>query len=221
MGAPKGISRQVSIILGAKRLPKGSPGGSKIELGRRPELKMAKTGILTNVFQNSFIFEVPGPPKTSPKLIQNGFQIASSTRRPSESLWRASWSALGGLRSRKKEVGNDSWAAWAQKKCQNWGPKSDPKTLQDASRDLQAAKTAPRALQDAPGSILDPFWNRFKVDFQIVLAPSCVEKAAQGGDSREQKAEQSREHDREQLPIQVGGQVASWGPAVTPALRAQ
>ena len=37
--APRGIPRQVSAILGAKRLPKGRPKGSKIEPKRRLELK--------------------------------------------------------------------------------------------------------------------------------------------------------------------------------------
>ena len=40
LAAPRGIPREVSAILGAKRLPKGRPGGSKIEFKRRLELKM-------------------------------------------------------------------------------------------------------------------------------------------------------------------------------------
>ena len=40
LAAPRGIPRQVSAILGAKRLPKGRPRGSKIESKRRLELKM-------------------------------------------------------------------------------------------------------------------------------------------------------------------------------------
>ena len=39
LAAPRGIPRQVSAILGAKRLPKGRPRGSKIESKRRLELK--------------------------------------------------------------------------------------------------------------------------------------------------------------------------------------
>ena len=38
LAAPRGIPRQVSAILGAKRLPKGRPRGSKIEPKRRLEL---------------------------------------------------------------------------------------------------------------------------------------------------------------------------------------
>ena len=60
LAAPRGISRQVSAILGAKRLPKGEPRGSKIETKRRLELK---TRFLQKplFFQwNSLIFEVPG-----------------------------------------------------------------------------------------------------------------------------------------------------------------
>ena len=40
LAAPRGIPREVSAILGAKRLPKGRPGGSKIESKRQLELKM-------------------------------------------------------------------------------------------------------------------------------------------------------------------------------------
>ena len=43
LAAPRGIPREVSAILGAKRLPKRVPRGFKIELKRRLELKMAKT----------------------------------------------------------------------------------------------------------------------------------------------------------------------------------
>ena len=39
LAAPRGIPRQVSAILGAKRPPKGRPRGSKIESKRRLELK--------------------------------------------------------------------------------------------------------------------------------------------------------------------------------------
>ena len=42
LAAPRGIPRQVSAILGAKRLPKGRPRGSKIESKRRLQLKIAK-----------------------------------------------------------------------------------------------------------------------------------------------------------------------------------
>ena len=40
LAAPGGIPREVSAILGAKRLLKGRPGGSKIESKRQLELKM-------------------------------------------------------------------------------------------------------------------------------------------------------------------------------------
>ena len=39
LAAPRGIPRQVSAILGAKRFPKGRPRGSKIESKRQLELK--------------------------------------------------------------------------------------------------------------------------------------------------------------------------------------
>ena len=42
LAAPRGVPREVSAILEAKRLPKGRPRGSKIEPKRGLELKMAK-----------------------------------------------------------------------------------------------------------------------------------------------------------------------------------
>ena len=39
LAAPRGIPRQVSAILGAKRLPKGRPRGSRIDPTRRLQLK--------------------------------------------------------------------------------------------------------------------------------------------------------------------------------------
>ena len=49
LAAPRGIPRQVSAILGAKRHSKGRPRGSKIECQRRLELAMAKPQNLMNV----------------------------------------------------------------------------------------------------------------------------------------------------------------------------
>ena len=60
LAAPRGIPRQVSTILGAKRLPKGGPRGTKNETKRRLELK---TRFLQKplFFQwISLIFEVQG-----------------------------------------------------------------------------------------------------------------------------------------------------------------
>ena len=48
------------------------------------------------------IFQVPGVSFGSQQWVQNGVRIASSTRKPSEGLLEASWSALGTFRSRKK-----------------------------------------------------------------------------------------------------------------------
>ena len=50
-----------------------------------------------------------------------------------------------------------------------FGPEGFQERSKRPPRDLQAAKTAPRGLQEAPGSILEPFWNHFGVDFRIVL----------------------------------------------------
>ena len=60
LAVPRGIPRQVSAILGAKRLPKGRPRGSHIEAKRRLESKRAKPLFLQEVSANFAIFEVPG-----------------------------------------------------------------------------------------------------------------------------------------------------------------
>ena len=49
LGAPRGIPREISAVLKAKRLPKRSPGGSKIGSRRRLELKRAKSQNLEDV----------------------------------------------------------------------------------------------------------------------------------------------------------------------------
>jgi len=43
LAAPRGIPRQVSAILEAKRLPKGGPNGDQNEVQKRFELKVAKS----------------------------------------------------------------------------------------------------------------------------------------------------------------------------------
>ena len=52
LAAPRGIPRQVSAILVAKRLPKGRPRGSKIESNRRLQLKtrfLQKVGVFGEI----------------------------------------------------------------------------------------------------------------------------------------------------------------------------
>ena len=170
LGARRGISRQVSAILGAKRLSQGSPGGSKIGSKIESGLEMAKSQKMEYLLvHENHNFKGPESPTSDPKPVQNWFQIASSTRRPSESLWRASWNALGGLRSRKKEVGNGSWAAWAQKGCQNWKPKSDPKTLQDAFR-------SPRGAKRLPGSNISSILKPFGLYSGSIFDAFCAER---------------------------------------------
>ena len=74
LAAPRGIPREVSAILGAKRLPKGRPRGSKIESKTRLKLK---TRFLQKVLffpqRNSLIFEVSG----SLCGCQNRYKMAS------------------------------------------------------------------------------------------------------------------------------------------------
>ena len=60
LAAPRGIPRQVSAILGAKRLPKGRPRGFKIESKRRLELKTRFLQKVLFFYRISLIFEVPG-----------------------------------------------------------------------------------------------------------------------------------------------------------------
>ena len=60
LAAPREIPRQVSAILGAKRLPKGGPRGSKIEAKRRPELKTRFLQKPLNFQWILMIFEVQG-----------------------------------------------------------------------------------------------------------------------------------------------------------------
>ena len=84
----------------------GSPNESR--------LKKAKSQNLQYFSYENLNFDGPGPPKTGPERVQNWFPIASSTRKPSKSFLRASWSALGGSWSRKKVVGvalGPSWGA--------------------------------------------------------------------------------------------------------------
>ena len=102
LGAPRRISRQFSTILGAKRLPKRTPGGSKMgsQIGSR--LKMAKSQKLQYLSHENLGFEGPGPSKTGPKRARKWFRVSSSTRKPSKNLLRPSRSALGDSWSRKK-----------------------------------------------------------------------------------------------------------------------
>ena len=57
LAGPRGVPREVSAILGAKRLPERSPGGSKIGSRRRLELKTAKPENFEDVSQKSLIFK--------------------------------------------------------------------------------------------------------------------------------------------------------------------
>ena len=74
LAAPRGIPREVSAILKAKRLPKRSPGGSQIGSRRRLQLKRAKSQNLEDVSRNSLIFKVPGPPFGSKNGTKTGSQ---------------------------------------------------------------------------------------------------------------------------------------------------
>ena len=111
LGAPRGISRQVSAILEAKRLPKRSPGGSKMGSQIESGLKKAKSRKIQYLSRENLHFEGPGPPKKGPKRCQNGVRISSSTRKPSESLLKPSWKPLGALLEAPRSAHGPSWGA--------------------------------------------------------------------------------------------------------------
>ena len=77
LAAPRGIPREVSAILGAKRLPKGRPGGSKIESKRRLELKTRFLQKPLFFRYKSLIFEVPGSLFFPGKGVGPGFSFSS------------------------------------------------------------------------------------------------------------------------------------------------
>ena len=74
LAAPRGIPRELSSILSAKRLQKRSPGESQIGSRRRLQLKRAKSQNLEDVSRNSLFFKVPGPPFGSKNGTKTGSQ---------------------------------------------------------------------------------------------------------------------------------------------------
>ena len=93
LAAPREMPRQVSAILGAKRLPKGGPRGSKIEAKRRLELKTRFLQKPLFFLWISLIFEIPGSSFGG----QNRWKLASDCSLAAESLLKASRMALGAL----------------------------------------------------------------------------------------------------------------------------
>ena len=75
LAAPRGIPREFSAILRAKRLPKRRPRGSKIESKRRLELQMAKLQKSYTVRRILMILEVPGAHFGG----QNRYKMASNS----------------------------------------------------------------------------------------------------------------------------------------------
>ena len=117
LSAPKRFPRQVAAIIRAKKLPKWSPEGSQIKLERRLEPKSAKPQNLMEVSQNSFDFEVHWRSLRGQHRSKMGSQRWSSAHEAARSFFKASWDALGDLRSRKKVVCNH--ACPVQKKFQH------------------------------------------------------------------------------------------------------
>ena len=101
--APRRVSRQVSAVLGSKRLPKRSPKGSQIEPRRRLILKtwfLQKQRFLRAF---SLVFEVPG----SLLGAKSGSKMRSESRPRRRGPRKASWNPLGALLE----------ALGAEKKC--------------------------------------------------------------------------------------------------------
>ena len=64
---------------------------------------------MQDMSDENLILKLQGLPKTGPERIQNWFPIASSTRKPSEDLFRASWGPLGGLSDPLESLSARSW----------------------------------------------------------------------------------------------------------------
>ena len=108
--ALKKVPREVSALLGPKGLPKVRPNEVQNAVQKRFRLKMLKSENPHTVHRICLIFKVPGAHFGYKNWVQNGVQNGISMLMALESLLRTSWSALGALRSRKKEVGSGSWA---------------------------------------------------------------------------------------------------------------
>ena len=95
LAAPRRIPRQFAAILRAKRVAKGSPGGSQIGSRRRFELQTAKPQHFEDVLRNSLFFLSPRASenmfKTGPKWVPNRIVHAEALRKPLESLLERSW----------------------------------------------------------------------------------------------------------------------------------
>ena len=94
MGGPRRISRQVSAILGVKRLPKVSPRGSKMGSKIESELKMSKSQKTQYLPHESLNFKDPGSPKSDKNgatVVPNRIFDAEAFGKPLESLLEHSW----------------------------------------------------------------------------------------------------------------------------------
>ena len=88
---------------------------------RGPKAIQAENGETTKIADSCKDFnDFLGPELTfgSQKWFPNGVRIASSTRKPSESLLERSWSALGRSWNQKKLTWNRSWAVLGR----SWTP---------------------------------------------------------------------------------------------------
>ena len=99
-----GFLAQLGPIWTPKRLPKGSPKRAPNGVRNRFELKAAKSQNSQDVSRKNLNFEAPGAHFGSRNGVRNGVQNGISMLTALESLLRASWSALGALRSRKNYV---------------------------------------------------------------------------------------------------------------------
>ena len=93
LDGPRPPRRLVSASPGAKYPPKRSPGGSQIEVQKRPGLKTAKPGFLTTVAGILMIFEVPD----SLFRAKNASKMGSESHLRRGSRQKTSWRPLGAL----------------------------------------------------------------------------------------------------------------------------
>ena len=157
LSALRRIPRLVSAILQPKKLPKRSPGGSKMVSRRRLELKRPKSQNLQAVPQKTFMFDVPGLPFRVQNRVQNLFPIASSTLKASKSLLRASRRTLG---ASWRPLGALLEASGAGKKILRAALGRSTRNLKTGFSHLGGQKAPPRE----PGRVQNGVQNRFRIE---------------------------------------------------------
>ena len=156
MGAPGGISRQVAAILGAKRFPQGSPGGSKMESKIDCGLKVVKSQKKSNTsYTKKILLKVQGLQNRA----QNGVKIGSKAHLRRGDPRNASREALGAFLEAsgagKKKLGT-ALCRFRSKKGAKMGAKMAP---QNAPRCLHEAKMLQEGSKRPLGTDFNPLWE--------------------------------------------------------------